>query len=102
LWNAAAPEEAETRLIRIGYGGMSVLCGLDKSNCKNNILSLIDKLAIEVVSRFDIRRNEGNTYRVFAPDAVFLRRRAAGLEWVIRDRGARLVSSSQIAQPVKA
>ena len=87
LWNAGAPETPDSRLICIGYGGMQSLCGLDKSNCKNNVLSLRKKLAIEVVSSFDIRRNAGNTYRVFSYGAILKRRRSAGLEWVVRSGG---------------
>ena len=96
LWNAAAPETADSRLIRIGYGGMQSLCGLDKSNCKDNVLSLVQKLALEVTSGFDIRRNEGNTYRVYSYGAILKRRKAAGLEWVIRSRGVRFVDKPPI------
>jgi len=98
LWNAAIPETADSRLIRIGYGGMQSLCGLDKSNCKDNILSLIKKLAIEVISGFDIRRNEGNTYRVLSYGAILKRRKAAGLEWVIRSRGVQFVEQPPIGE----
>ena len=97
LWNSASPEGADTRLIRAGYGGMQSLCGLDKTNCKDHILSLIQKLAVEVVSGFDIRRNEGNTYRIFSAPAILQRRRAAGLEWVIRGRGVRLLTEKELA-----
>jgi hypothetical protein len=93
LWNEGAPETADSKLIRIGYGGMQSLCGLDKSNCKNNTLSLIKKLAIEVIADFDIRRNEGNTYRVFSYGTILKRRKAAGMEWVMRSRGVQFVKS---------
>jgi hypothetical protein len=98
LWNAASPETADTRLIRIGYGGMQSLCGLDKSNCKDNVLALIKKLALEVISGFDIRRNEGNTYRVYSYGAILKRRKAAGLEWVIRSRGVQFVEQPPIGR----
>jgi len=99
LWNAASPETADARLIRIGYGGMQSLCGLDRSNCKDNVLSLIKKLALEVISGFDIRRNEGNTYRVYSYGAILKRRKAAGLEWVIRSRGVQFVAQPPIGKP---
>ena len=91
LWAHGTPESSDTRLITIGYGGMQELCRLDKTNCKKNILSLIDKLAIEVAGPFDIRKNLGNTYRVFSPQAVLHRRRQAGLDFVIRTSGVRFV-----------
>jgi hypothetical protein len=86
LWNAASVETPDTRLIRIGYGGLQSLCGLDKTNCKDNIQSLIRKLAVEVVSPFSVQRNQGNVYRIFSSNAILKRRKAAGMEWVIRNR----------------
>ena len=93
LWNAASAETNESRLIRIGYGGLQSLCGLDKTNCKDNIQSLIRKLALEVVSPFSVQRNQGNVYRVFSASAIMKRRKAAGMEWVIRNKGVRFVDS---------
>jgi len=93
LWNAGSPESPDTRLIRIGYGGIQSLCGLDKTNCKDNIQSLIRKLAIEIVSRFSVEKNQGNTYRIFSGRAVLKRRQAAGMEWVIRNKGVRFVDN---------
>jgi hypothetical protein len=98
LWNTGIVETPDAKLIRIGYGGMQSLCGLDRSNCKDNILSLIKKLAIEVISGFDIRRNQGNTYRVFSYGAILKRRKAAGLEWVIRSRGVQFVPQPPIGE----
>src|SRR5215471_5448842 len=91
LWNSASVESPDTRLIRIGYGGLQSLCGLDKTNCKDNIQSLIRKLAIEVVSPFSVQRNQGNVYRIFSANAILKRRKAAGMDWVIRNKGVRFV-----------
>jgi hypothetical protein len=92
LWRRASPEAADSRLITIGYGEMQDLCRLDKTNCKKNVQSLIGKLALEVVADYDVRRNIGNTYRVYSPDAILRRRRAAGLEYVLRTSGVRFVT----------
>ena len=94
LWTHGVPETPETRLLTIGYGGMKDLCRLDKTNCKKNSVSLIEKLTIEVVGRFDIRKNVGNTYRIFALDTVFRRRAEAGMLYVIRTSGVRFVNPS--------
>ena len=98
LWVAATAETSETRLIRIGYGGLQSLCGLDKTNCKDNIQSLIRKLAIEVAEPFDVNKNQGNAYRIFSPSAIMKRRKAAGMEWVIRNRGVLFVSQAPIGE----
>ena len=93
LWNVASVETAETRLIRIGYGGLQSLCGLDKTNCKDNIQSLIRKLAVQVVSPYSVERNQGNVYRIFSASAILKRRKSAGMEWVIRNKGVRFVEA---------
>ena len=98
LWSAGSVESPDTRLIRIGYGGLQSLCGLDKTNCKDNIQSLIRKLAVEVVSPFSVQRNQGPVYRIFSANAILKRRKAAGMEWVIRTKGVRFVQNSPIGE----
>jgi hypothetical protein len=100
LWNAATPEGPDSRLICAGYGGMQELCGLDKTNCKDNIRTLIEKLAIEIAVGFSMQRNQGNTYRIFSYTAILRRRKAAGMEWVIRNRGVRFVAPPVSDSPI--
>jgi hypothetical protein len=91
LWSAATPETSETRLISIGYSGMSTLCKLDKSNCKKNIQGLIEKLAVEVTAPYHSVSSTGTTYRIFSFKEILRRRDTAGLIWVIRTSGVRFV-----------
>ena len=92
LWNAANVETPETRLISIGYNGMSALCKLDKSNCKKNIQNLVEKLSVQITATFQSASSTGTTYRIFSYREILRRREAAGLVWVIRTSGVRFVS----------
>jgi hypothetical protein len=92
LWNAARPESPDTRLISIGYNGMSYLCKLERSNCKKNVHSLIEKLALEVTRAHQAASSTGTTYRIFSYSEILRRRKAAGLIWVIRTSGVRFVN----------
>src|SRR3954452_19620509 len=74
LWNAAAVETPETRLLSVGYNGMSTLCKLDKSNCKKNIQSLIEKLAVQVAETYKSASSTGTTYRIFSYREILRRR----------------------------
>lgn len=94
LWKAAAPESGDARTIVIGWRGMSQLCRMTPKNCKINTQRLIRKLALEVLSPYNTPESIGTTYRVFADDAILRRRRAAGLEWVVRSRGVEFVDPS--------
>jgi len=92
LWKAAGPpESSETRTIVIGWRGMSQLCRMTPKNCKINTQRLIRKLALEVLSPYNTPESIGTTYRVYSDQAIFERRCAAGLEWVVRSRGVEFV-----------
>jgi len=91
LWKAAHPESADTRTIVIGWRGMSQLCRMTPKNCKINTQRLIRKLALEVLSPYNTPESIGTTYRVYSDQAIFERRREAGLEWVVRSRGVEFV-----------
>jgi len=92
LWRAAKPDTEETRLITIGYGGMHDLAKLDKTNCKKNLLSLIRKLAVDVINRYSVQKNIGNTYRIHSYSAILRRRKQAGMVYVVRANGVRFVT----------
>ena len=91
LWNAAAAESAGARIIVVGWRGMSQLCRMTPKNCKINTQRLIRKLALEVLSPYNTPESIGTTYRIFPSEAILRRRRAAGLEWVVRSRGVEFV-----------
>ena len=92
LWNAANTEMPETRLISVGYNGMSSLCKLDRSNCKKNIQSLVEKLSVEVAQTYESASSTGTTYRIFSYREILRRREAAGMIWVVRTSGVRFVN----------
>jgi hypothetical protein len=94
LWKAAAGEPTGERTIVIGWRGMSQLCRMTPKNCKINTQRLIRKLALEILSPYNTPESIGTTYRIFPSEAILRRRRAAGLEWVVRSRGVEFVDPS--------
>lgn len=89
LWQHAHPHDAETRIITIGYHRMSGLARLTVNNCKANIQSLIQKLALDEVASFT--HSQGRTYLVYSYAAILQRRRDAGLTHFIKSRGVAFV-----------
>ena len=89
LWNSryARQDSKETKLVSMGWKAMSKLARLTPRNTKRNCQSLIAKLALEQLSDENSRESIGRTYRLFSYKAILERRRAAGLEWVMRSRG---------------
>jgi hypothetical protein len=94
LWNAANLETQESRVLSVGYKGMSMLCKLDHSNCKKNIHNLIEKLAVEIIDSYDRATSTGTTYRLFSYKEILRRRESAGLLWVIRANGVKFVNAT--------
>jgi hypothetical protein len=85
LWQAARPHNNEARLINIGYRGMTALARLTVNNCKANIQSLANKLAVEEISSYT--HAHARTYLIYSFPAILERRKAAGFTHYIKSRG---------------
>jgi hypothetical protein len=94
LWGSGKQESADSRLTVMGYGQMSKRVRLSFNNTKAACHRLIAKLALEEVAREVSDKRQGKTYRVFSPAAILERRRACGMEWVIRNKGIEFVRPS--------
>jgi hypothetical protein len=91
LWTHGRTETSETRTITAGWRTMKRLCGMTDKNCKHSTISLIEKLAIEEIGREDVHSRTGRTYRIYSFTKTLERRKAAGLEWAVWDKGRRFV-----------
>lgn len=94
LWSRAVPETDETRVISAGWRTMRRFCGMTDKNCKRNTTGLINKFSIELIGAEDVHRRTGRTYRVYSYASILKRRRAAGLQWVSRDKSRRFVQEN--------
>jgi hypothetical protein len=92
LWRSGRPESDETRLTTMGYGEMASRVRLSFNNTKNACQRLMAKLAIEEVAREISDQRVGKTYRVYSYRAILERRKACGMEWVIRNKGVEFVT----------
>jgi hypothetical protein len=91
LWDAAEPHSPEARILTLGFGAMSQMVRLSLNNCRLNIRSLIRKLAVEEWKAAECERKIGKTYLIYNANAILRRRKAAGLEWIVRTRGVAFV-----------
>lgn len=90
LYRSARPYQGdEIRLLTIGYRTLAERSRMAYSNCKLNVRSLVEKLAIEPVGDFSY--TDGTTFLVYGYREVLRRRRAAGLTHFIRQRGVTFV-----------
>lgn len=90
FWRSGRPETTDpngSRLITIGAADLGMRANMAKKNVRQNISRLYEKLAIEVIEDFETVSSRPRTYRVFSYKQILERRRAAGLEYVLRNKG---------------
>jgi len=95
LWEEGRPESANplgSRLVRIGYAELANKARMHKANVRLNLANLMAKLAIEQSGDFNSRDMIAKAYRVLSYKEILERRRAAGLEYVIRQKNVVFVS----------
>lgn len=91
LWTRGEPDVDGSRIITAGWKTMQRLCGMTDKNCKRNTCGLIEKLAIEVVGAENVSTRTGRTYRIHSYVSILARRKAAGMEWVARNKSRTFV-----------
>jgi hypothetical protein len=92
LWKHGQPEQGtDSRICSIGYSTISYQGRVHRRNIGVILNRLAKKLAIEIVSPYETRTQVTKTYRVFSYSEILRRRKAAGLEWIIRGRGVEFV-----------
>jgi hypothetical protein len=91
LWDSGSADNRGNRVITIGLGKLSRLARLSENNCRLNIRSLVRKLALEELEEENSRASIGKTYLVYNYSAILQRRKAAGMEWVVRTKGVAFV-----------
>jgi hypothetical protein len=102
MYRAGKPHEGDSRMLTIGLRTLAEISRMAYSNCKANVRSLIEKLALDAHEDFSF--TAGRTYIVYSFRDILRRRKAAGLTHVIRTRGVRFVdpSSGQEIPPDQA
>ena len=96
LWEEGRPESANplgSRVVRIGYAELANKARMHKANVRLNLANLTAKLAIEQSGDFSSRDMIAKSYRVLSYKEILERRRAAGLEYVIRQKNVVFVTA---------
>jgi len=90
MWRGGRPENGDpncSRTIRIGAADIGYKVNMAKKNVRQNIARLFEKLALEIVEDFETMSSQARLYRVHSYKQILERRRAAGLEFILRNKG---------------
>ena len=99
LWEEGKPSSANplgSRIVRIGYAELANRARMHKANVRLNLANLTAKLAIEQSGDFSSRDMIAKSYRVLSYKEILERRRAAGLEYVIRQKNVLFVTATGV------
>lgn len=92
------PQVDGSFLVSAGLRDIAEQTCMHETNVRFNLRSLIEKLAIEIVEDEDRKRQTARVYHVFSYKEILERRRASGLEWVIKNRGVRFISKEKVEE----
>lgn len=90
MWRSGRPESADpnaSRTIRIGAADIGFKVNMAKKNVRQNVSRLYDKLALEIMEDFETMSSQPRLYRIFSYKQILERRRAVGMEFVLRNKG---------------
>lgn len=90
LWRTGRAENSDpngSRTNRMGAADIGFKVNMAKKNVRQNISRLFEKLALEILENFETMNSQARLYRVYSYKQILERRRAAGLEYVLRNKG---------------
>ncbi len=91
LWHTGVSDGPETKRITMGHIRLAQAANLSDKAVKRCLAQLVEKLAIEVIASEISASRTGRTYRIHSFKSILERRNAAGLLFVVRDKGVRFV-----------
>jgi hypothetical protein len=102
LWRSgvadvSASNDPDTRRVTMGWDRMARKAGMSDKAAKRNLTLLIEKLAVDLLASEVSATRTGRTYRVYSYAAILERRAAAGMLYVIRDKGVRFQTETEVA-----
>jgi hypothetical protein len=101
LWRSGVPDATmtnnpDTKRVTMGWDRMARKAGMSDKAAKRNLTLLREKLAVELIASEDSATRTGRTYRVYSYAAILQRRAAAGMLYVVRDKGVRFLTMAEV------
>jgi len=104
MWNSARPDASDptgSRNLRIGYAELSNKARMHRSNVRINIASLCAKLSISILDEHVSRDVMPRLYKLYSFREILDRRKAAGLEYIIRKKSVIFVDEQGTPIPLQ-
>jgi len=99
LWSRGTPRDDISRTITMGILSIAKLARMGETMCRQNLRSLIRKLAVEECGGYDCAAAVGKTYRIFNYAEILRRRREWGFTHYVRKTSAVVFVDPVTGQP---
>jgi hypothetical protein len=101
LWRSGVADvsvtnDPDTKRVTMGWDRMARKAGMSDKAAKRNLTFLIEKLAVDLIASENSATRTGRTYRVYSYTAILQRRTAAGMLYVVRDKGVRFLTETEV------
>jgi hypothetical protein len=97
LWQNGRPHAEGVRVYAGSMTTLARVLGRDDRNTRPVVESLIRKLSIAVAREQDYHTGHPRMYFVFNSEEIAARRRRAGLEWAVKNKGIQLLTVAEAA-----
>ena len=101
LWRSGVADvsvtnDPDTKRVTMGWDRMARRAGMSDKAAKRNLTLLIEKLAVDLIASENSATRTGRTYRIYSYAAILQRRTAAGMLYVVRDKGVRFLTETEV------
>jgi hypothetical protein len=95
LWGIGIPMGEDTRLVQVSLTKLAGRAGMTIKNLQLMLRRLEEKKTIALAKSFSYATKAPNAYHVFSYKAILQRRREAGLEYVVRNKGVQFIPTAE-------
>lgn len=102
LWSIGTPIREDARLVQVSLSKLAPKSGMTIKNLQMMLRRLEEKKTIALVKPFSHATKSANVYHVYSYKAILQRRKDAGLEYVIRNKGVQFLKTEEAIGILKA
>ncbi len=102
LWSIGAAAGNDARIVQVSLTRLAARVGMTIKNLQLMLRRLEEKKTIALAKQFSYATKAANAYYVYSQEAVLQRRKDAGLQYAIRNKGVQFIPVEEALALLKA
>jgi len=102
LWSIGTPLRDDIRVVQVSLSRLAPKSGMTIKNLQMMLRRLEEKKTISLAKQFSHATKSANAYHVYSYKAILQRRKEAGLEYVIRNKGVQFIPTEEALKILQA